>query len=118
METTLATLYYDACVSILLWTAITITLATGWIFDRPKTWIVNHLDIPYDTYAAKLMYCPQCLGFWVGFIGAVICWPIWLEQYFHCPYLVGIAQGFIISFTSYLVGSYTNLDEESEHDGE
>lgn len=100
----------DAVLITLLWVSITIGFTTAWILDSPKNWIMEKIAPPYDEYVAKLMGCPQCSGFWIGILGAFIKWPYWIGV--EPSWIVPVAQGFIVSFLSYLAGIYLRLSEE------
>ena len=110
METITLTGIFEVVVTTTIWVAITVSLATAWILEQPKNWIIDKLERPYDIYASKMLYCSQCIGFWIGLFGAIIQWPTWIN--FHPTWLVPVLHGFIISFLSYTISSLAGLMKE------
>lgn len=85
--------------SVFIWTAVTITLVRGEIFEPLKKWTIYITPKVLEEYIATLLYCAQCSGFWVGIVGAVIILPEWIVPLGGIPVAV-ILHGFCISFTS------------------
>ena len=93
---------------ILIGISITYALTTGWILKGPKDRLVGILAAPFDLYLSKLLYCPQCLGFWIGAGMPLVMEPLWYKG----PYMIQLLlSGFLISTASSvfarLMGEYT-----------
>jgi len=59
---------------ILYSVSITIFLSTSTIFDTPKMLILKRLPTggPLEHNISTLLFCSQCIGFWVGLIFSII----------------------------------------------
>ena len=73
----------------------TITFMLGSIFQRVRDFIEKH-----SSFFGEMIYCPLCLGFWVGVAGSFI--------YNYNTFL----SGFSISLVSWIVINTFVVDEE------
>lgn len=90
----------------------TIFLSRGSIFEDIKTRIIGSLPAVVDSLAGELMYCAQCLGFWVGFIG---CAAFPLQGDLH-PFVTSLFAGVVTSTLSICMDRliYGNPDSDSD----
>lgn len=89
-----------------------LAVATGTIFDRPRTWLKSFTH-PYNPLRAlgHLWSCPMCIGFWVGFVGL---WPLYSITEYGSLYWINedangwlllavhVSSGGIVSLASYI----------------
>ena len=97
----------------------TICLSKAAIFERPKKLIISSVTSKFglDIIIGELMYCSQCLGFWVGVFGFVFHpYPI-ANPFIDKLFINAIITGFIVSTLSILLdriiyGRYENTIED------
>lgn len=86
---------------ILIWLTVavsmTICLAKASIFEPGRTLILSAVPAGMDEAIGELLYCSQCLGFWIGFAGYLL-FPL-----YHGGISLGISSvfaGFVVSTLS------------------
>lgn len=99
----------ELIIFIIVCVSCTVTFTRAEIFEWPKNKIINRLPVKLEKPIGSLMYCSQCLGFWVGF---TLSWLIGLP----ISGIVGIDNimlGFVSSYFSSLGDKiiYENSDE-------
>lgn len=98
---------------IFLWSFIaygmTSIIVWGAIFDKPRTWIVNHSKI-----FGELITCTLCTGTWVGFFLS-ICFGGLSIQFFNINWLASIF--FDGMFTAGIVWAINSIIEFFENRG-
>lgn len=62
----------DLLIFILSGASLTVLLARGDIFDGIKYAILLRLPKCIESHAENLLYCPTCIGFWVGICLSVV----------------------------------------------
>lgn len=50
---------------------VSIIAARGEILDPVKEYILKIVPTGIDYWIATFIYCPMCLGFWIGFISSI-----------------------------------------------
>lgn len=114
-------------ISTAVWTAVTITMVRGEIFTWMKDRILWIVPKRFEDYAATLMYCSQCSGFWVGTIGSLLIYPEWFSL--TIPFgvvhevMVGILNGFTVSLSATMTdrliyGKYLSITDDEPDKGE
>lgn len=89
----------DLFVNILIWTSVTVVFVRGEVFTKPKDFLIRMIPSgEFEELIATLLYCAQCSGFWIGFLGSFIMWPFWISTDFWG--IVPFLNGFCISLTS------------------
>jgi len=95
---------------VFLWASVTHLLATGSIFESIKRFVIR--AIPRRCYrleklAAELLYCSQCLGFWVGLAGS-------LFSFQDIPLPVGVSNAAFAAAVSSIALILTRMTEKPE----
>jgi hypothetical protein len=97
----------------------TICLSKAAIFERPKKMIISSVTSKFgiDIIIGELLYCSQCLGFWVGVFGFMIHPYSVVNPFMNKLFLNAIITGFMVSTLSILIdrmiyGRYENTDED------
>lgn len=84
--------------------ACTVVLSRGFIFDAMKDALIDRLPLGTDVYLAKLLYCPMCLGFWVGVVGHLL-YPLSAFEVFGVAILDVIGCGLVVSVSAAIIAS-------------
>lgn len=79
-------------VQLLVYVSLTIVLAAGTIFDDIKRYLIDRVPPLLDKYVSSFVYCPMCIGFWVGFIG-YLTFPVNMLDVFDSTFLGAIGCG-------------------------
>ena len=75
---------FTTLLNIIMFSAITIVAVNGTIFDGIKTKLVVIAPRSAEKLISSFLYCPLCIGFWVGLAGYFL-------GAFH-----GIGTGFVL----------------------
>jgi hypothetical protein len=77
--------------------SLTILLTTSAILERPKIYIIGIL--PTSSFAEKnisiLLFCSQCLGFWVGLFFSIIYNDIGIVRMLMLPVISSTVSGIL-----------------------
>jgi len=63
---------FTTLLNIVMFSAITIVIVNGSIFDDVKTSIIVATPRVAERMVSTFLYCPLCIGFWVGLIGYIL----------------------------------------------
>ncbi|HQO39112.1 MAG TPA: hypothetical protein PK986_01460 [Spirochaetota bacterium] len=89
---------------LLALTSVTLVIAKGDIFIPLKNRIVRHVPAPHDETVSLFLYCPMCLGVWVGIIGSFMCVMDWLPfMVWTKPIIMGCMVGTCAGVIDHLV---------------
>lgn len=66
----------------LAYATLTVLMVRGSIFERLKKFILRYSYGPTELVMAELLYCSQCLGFWVG-MGGSFHLPVRMDVLWH-----------------------------------
>lgn len=80
--------------------AITIGLTRSELLDEVKEKLISFLPLGLDRYIGTLLFCTQCLGFWIGLILSIFISPSWIGIY---PVVDNILAAFAASYISTLM---------------
>jgi len=95
-------------ISIIIWTAVTITAVRGEIFTWIKDRVLWIAPKRLEDWIATLMYCSQCAGFWVGTLGAVFIYPEWIPLSIPSGIAEEIVRAILNGFTISLSATITD----------
>lgn len=87
-------------VFIIVTSAITIGISRGYLLDGLKDWIIKKIPnrfVLIEREVGKLLFCSQCVGFWVGIIMSIFMNPEWVGIF---PVVNNIIAGFVTSLFS------------------
>ena len=86
---------------ILAAVCMAVCLTRASVFEWIKTLIISSVPKGFDEVVGELMYCSQCLGFWIGAIGSAF-FPLDLGIS-NSIALEALFTGFIVSTLSILM---------------
>lgn len=103
----------DVNLYLLILICFTLVFVRGWIFDRPKKFLIKPLKGYIEEFFSTLLYCSMCTGFWVGLFGSFILDSSWIG---YSPAINHFASGLIISILSkgvdkLIFGGYNDTTE-------
>jgi len=99
-------------ISVTLFACLTHLLATGSIFEPFKQRILGLIPRKWRRFEksmAELMFCSQCLGFWIGLAGSIL-------VYEYIPAPVGLANLLFAAAVSTTALFLTRITEKPEED--
>lgn len=81
----------------------TITFMLGEIFEKPRDIISN-----FSSFLEKLIYCPMCLGFWVGVISSFV----FSYNIFFAGFTISLMSWAIFNIISLHISISNYIDEK------
>jgi len=93
---------------IYMYASVAIVLAAGSIFDDTKQWLVDRVSGTAERYVSKFLYCPMCIGFWVGFVAAFL-FPNPGLSVCDCLLIDAIVLGCTVATTASFIYSFIKL---------
>lgn len=102
---------------VIICSALSVGIARGTLLDPAKTLVLKLIPQKYTSVEfmiGTLLYCSQCIGFWVGIIIGTILDIKWTGYISGIPYV--ILSGFISSSFSMILDrfSYGNIGDDYE----
>ena len=87
---------------LIIVSSLVILLSTGYIFDHIKEYIITLFSSRVDKFVSELLYCPQCMGVWVGMIFYLVSDNLWFSSVLgiHNIVILTILYGCLISLVS------------------
>lgn len=78
--------------------SLTVVLARAEVLEYIKGYIIMHVSVKMEKPLGSLMYCSQCMGFWIGIILSIFLGP----SLSGIPGVDNILLGFVSSYFSSL----------------
>ena len=102
----------DTVVHILVGSSVAVCIAQWHILESIKNWIINRIPARYpkvEESLGTLLYCAQCIGFWVGIILGFGFDLSWVGLH---PVINHILYGFVVSSTATIINRFTGEQEQ------
>lgn len=93
----------DMIIFVCLFASLSFGLATGSVLERLKYRIARHMG-RFDEVALSFMFCPMCLGFWIGMAGSFVYDVSWVGLH---PVFNHLLSAFAVSAFAQVLGSVT-----------
>ena len=84
-------------------TGFTITFMLGEIFEKPRDIISN-----FSGFLEKLIYCPMCLGFWVGLFSSFV----FSYNFFYAAFSVSLFSWATFNMITLFISISNYIDEK------
>lgn len=99
---------------LIICASIAVCFARWSILEKPKEFVIRIIPSRYpyvERFVGELLYCAQCIGFWIGILLSIYLEPTWINM----AGLDHIVSGAVSSFTATLFdravyGKYNGTD--------